>query len=184
MQIAATLYIIIGRSHRNSRGQEERCTAFVSETRMQTGHVAPPPTMRPDAGDVLPTPVASKAKYCAPKHSMPASNKKTSETSAGIPCKAMPKKRGFGNNDPSLQDDAQAVTPLISPMATAETPATGGKDSYPTTASTPYKAMPDACKRLRASKVPSKPRPQDHSRTAAQATVRFPVDLEEEEDPR
>ena len=110
---------------------------------------------------------------------------KTRETSAGIPCKAMPKKRGFGNNDPSLQDDAQAGTPLISPMATAETPATGGKDSYPTTASTPYKAMPDACsKRLRASKVPSKPRPQDHSRMAAQATVRFPVDLEEEEDPR
>ena len=152
---------------------------------MQTGNAALRATMPPDAGGVLATPVASEAKYCAPKHSMPPSNKKTRETSAGIPCKAMPKKRRFGNNDPSLQDDAQAVAPLISPMATAETPATGGKDSYPTTASTPYKAMPDACsKRLRASKVPSKPRPQDHSRMAAQATVRFPVDLEEEEDPR
>ena len=108
--------------------------------------------------------------------------KKKSETSADIPCKAKPKKRGFGNNDPCLHDDLQAGTPLISQMATAETPATGGKDSYPTTASTLHKAMPHALKRLRESKVPSKPGPQDHSRTAAQATVRFAVDLEEEEE--
>ena len=170
MQMAATLYIIIRRSHRNSRGQEERCTAFVSETPMQKGHEEPP------------TPVASKANHFAPTHSMPPSNKKKSETSADIPCKAKPKKRGFGNNDPCLHDDLQAGTPLISQMATAETPATGGKDSYPTTASTLHKAMPHALKRLRESKVPSKPGPQDHSRTAAQATVRFAVDLEEEEE--
>ena len=68
-------------------------------------------------------PVASKAKHFVAKRSeelataVPSFPKGASEAPASIPCKAMPKKRQRGNNDPSPQDDAQARTPSISPAA-------------------------------------------------------------------
>ena len=158
------------------------CTAFVSETRMQPSDAALRATMPPDAGGVLATPVASKAKYCAPKHSVPAFGKESSEAPASIPCKAMPKKRQLGSNDPSPQDDAQARTPSISPAATAET-SVCRKESCPTTASIPSKAMPDGLKG-RANKAT---RPHEHSPAssaeALPARMSSPVDFEDEDKP-
>ena len=119
-------------------------------------------------------PVASKAKHFAAKRSeelataVPSFPKGASEAPASIPCKAMPKKRQRGNNDPSPQDDAQARTPPISPAVTAET-SICGKESCPTPASIPCKAMPDGLKRFRARSAGISP-----------ARISYPIDLEEE----
>ena len=117
-------------------------------------------------------PVASKAKHFAAKRSeelataVPSFPKGASEAPASIPCKAMPKKRQRGNNDPSPQDDAQARTPPISPAVSAETSICGKEASC----STPCKAMPDGLKRFRARSAGMSP-----------ASISYPIDLEEED---
>ena len=150
--------MVIGSSHRGSSKPADRCAAFVSRRWMQTGSAALMTRTLLDAGDVLATPVASKAKYCGLKHS--------SEAPASIPCKSMPKKRNFGNDDQSPPDNAQARTHLIIPVATTESP-NCKKESCPTTASSqplarpqplarriPCKAMPQCLKKFGAGKTP------------------------------